>query len=104
MSSKEIKLAEIKAKRKQINEAKNSVCVEDLMKNIIYAITSLKQTMEVAGNIPDETVKMVATLISSMENKEVKINIPEKKILKSIVPVRDANGVAIKYDLEWWEE
>ena len=101
MSAPELKLAEIKEKKQQAEVAKKVVSVEDLMKSIIYAVTSLKQAVESSNNIPDETLKMVSDLISSMEKKSLNVPSVKNKTLKSVVPVRNKNGVAIRYDFEW---
>lgn len=101
MSAKELKLAEIKEKKQQVEATKKVASVEDLMKSIIYAVTSLRQTVESSNNIPDETLKMVSNLISSMENKSLKIDSVKNKTLKSVTPVRNSDGIAIRYDFEW---
>jgi hypothetical protein len=103
MSEKDIRIAEIKKKRQELKNDKKEIKLEDLMKNVVYAITSIKDLVESSNNIPKENVYLINELIRTIKSKEIIVNTPEKKKLKCIIPIRDKNNVAIKYEFEWYD-
>jgi hypothetical protein len=104
MSEKDIKIADIREKQKLLQSTKGNIKLEDLMKNLVLAISDIKEVLKSSKDIPKENTLLMNNLIKILKEKEVIINIPHKRILKTATPIRNDKGIAIKYEFEWCEE